>query len=1028
MRLSVTILALVIFSVRGLAQDEPGVQFFEARIRPILADHCYGCHSAGAKKLKGKLFLDSREGVLKGGETGAAIVLGRPEQSRMIEAVGYANVDLQMPPKEKLSDRQIADLTAWVKMGAPWGKGANAAAAATTTTVTKVDTFNLAKRRASHWCWQPVRVQAAPPVHDTAWPRSDIDRFILARLEANHLHPAPSADRRTLIRRVYFDLIGLPPTPAEVEDFVKDAAPDAFEKVVDRLLASPRFGERWGRHWLDLARYAETMGHEFDFAIPNAWRYRDYVIRAFNADVPYDRFLTEQIAGDVLPEPRRSPDGDDESIVGTAFWFFGEDVQAPVDVRQHQADLFDNRIDVFGKSMLGLTIACARCHDHKFDAISTADYYALYGYMKGMRYTQAAVNDRSIEEGARRLDGVKRSLRRAVATKWLAHLDSLVGPLRLTLPADCEDAATLRAGDAPLPGSWFAQGAGFGACEPGDFVVDGDDRHPVVAFPVPSIAHSGLRSTKLEGYFRSQTFTIDKPYLQVQAAGNDARLNVVIDNFVVIRDPIYGGLRRPIKSPTPAWITIDLKMWQGRQAYLELADCSISDPGGPPAPRDGWIQFEQALLSEHASPPRVRSATEKLDDPLPLVRSSLEQWRDGRLAQSTDARRRAAILGEALRKGWLDAPAHDPGIASILDEYHRIEASIPAPLYTPAAADGNTDDEHIFIRGNPKTLGPVVGRRLLTALGGDAEPSRGEPGGSGRLELARRVTDPANPLTARVMVNRVWHHLFGRGIVASVDNFGALGERPSHPELLDYLAHRFVHEDAWSTKRLIREIVLTSTYRQSAAAAPGVGDSAMKSDPTNTLLYRANVRRLEAESIRDLLLSVSGRLDLTMYGPGVQVHLTPFMEGRGRPDRSGPLDGNGRRSIYLDVRRNFLNPMLLAFDTPTPFNTMGRRSVSNVPAQALILMNDPFVLEQAQLWARRALADKSLPPEARLTRMYESAFARPPTQDELRDLLAFIDEQGQAMNVAADQRATNLSIWTAVAHALVNTKEFIFLN
>jgi hypothetical protein len=766
---------------------------------------------------------------------------------------------------------------------------------------------------------------------------------------------AGEADRRTLIRRVTFDLTGLPPSPEDVEAFVADGSADAFGKVVDRLLASPQFGERWGRHWLDLVRYAETLGHEFDYEIANAWRYRDYIVRAFNADVPYDQFVIEHIAGDLVKNPRRSAEGDNESIVGTGFWYLGEEVHSPVDVRQHQADRMDNRIDVFGKTLQGMTIACARCHDHKFDAISTADYYALYGYLKSTRQSQRAVNDRQIGAAVARLLEVKGEIRRVAGAAG----------------SGAATAVLARAGDVELarPGlaGWRFEGAAFSRCEPGDLVMIGGKITPLGGW---ELAHSGLVSTKLEGAVRSPTFEIGRRYLHVLAAGQRSRLNVVIDNYVVIRDPIYGGLKRAIDSSKPAWITIDLDMWKGHQAYVEVVDKSVGDPGGPAGQKDGWAAMGRVVMSDEAKTPSG----------VPEPRASS-----------------VAVDG------------------ALTARYRELEKEIAAPAYVPAACDGPGDDERVFTRGSPKNPGAVVPRRFLEALGATASASAE---GSGRLELARRIGSSENPLTARVMVNRVWHHLFGRGLVASVDNFGVLGERPSHPELLDHLADRFVRE-GWSVKRLIRAIVLSSVYRMSSRAAD---DSAERVDPANVLLHRQNVRRMEAEAIRDAMLAVSGRLDLTMGGPGVSVHITPFMEGRGRPGASGPLDGAGRRSIYVEVRRNFLPPMMLAFDAPTPFSTMGRRSVSNVPAQSLIMMNDPLVAEQARVWAGRVVKERTL--QERVKRMYLEAFARRPSAGELEAVLDFVAIQAKLYGV--DE--SDVKVWGDVAHVLMNAKEFVFVN
>lgn len=996
-------------SLAHAAADESGVQFFESKIRPLFVEKCYACHSTQAKKLKAGLYLDNHEKAFKGGESGAAFVPGSPEKSKLIEAVGYKNEDLQMPPKSRLSDVEIADLTAWVKMGAPWGKDIVSTGAA------KIDEFDLQKRKAAHWLWKPVKPQTAPAVKNAAWAKSDIDRFILSDLEKNNLHPAAPADRRTLIRRVYFDLTGLAPNAEEVEAFINDSSPDAFEKVVDRLLASPQFGERWGRHWMDLVRFAETMGHEFDFPISNAWRYRDYIVRAFNEDLPCNQLITEHVAGDLLLNPRRTPDGNNESIVATGFWFFGEGVQSPVDVKQYQADVFDNRIDVFGKTFLGVTVACARCHDHKFDAISTADYYALYGYMKGTRYSQRAINDHAIATSAESFKPAHEKLRQAIAGHWLSRLDRL----------DAKDFSVstdspLKPGDIDLApdamANWQADAPCFTSAQPGDFVI-GDEKRPVAAFIAPGGISSAAISRKVQGNLRSPDFQIDKRYLHVRVLGAGARLSIVIENFNVIRDPIYGSLKHNIKSDKPAWITVDLKMWHGRQAYLELSNITVPDPAGPASPENAWFAADQAILSDDA---RAPASPEKSVAVLPLLRDTIEQWRDNKLANSTDAAMRVNLLSQALQKGLLDGTT--PAIASLLKEYHRAEQAIPAPLFAVAAADGIAGNEHVFIRGNYKIPGPAVPRRLLEAVCGDGQPP--PPTGSGRLELARRIADPANPLTSRVYVNRIWHHLLGRGIVASTDNFGKLGEPPTNQPLLDYLADHFTKDDNWSTKALIRKIVLSSVYQMSSKSDE-VFDQA---DPENKLLHRANIKRLEGEAIRDHLLQVSGALKLTMGGPSIPVHLTPFMEGRGRPGGSGPLDGAGRRSIYIETRRNFLTPMLLAFDQPLPFNSMGRRSISNVPAQALILMNDPFVLEESKLWAKRTLTQKDLTPQQRLQQMYESAFSRPPTPEEIATLLDFANQQGEQLKIPKEKRLEDPGVWTDIAQSLVNTKEFIFIE
>ncbi|MEZ0267744.1 MAG: PSD1 and planctomycete cytochrome C domain-containing protein [Phycisphaerae bacterium] len=1061
MRIVAGLLGLMIVATAARAADDAdGVAFFEAKIRPVLIEQCYSCHSHQAKKLKAELYMDSREGLLKGGESGPAIVPGDPAKSRLIEAVSYKNVDLLMPPKDKLPEGQIRDLERWVKMGAPWPKG-------DATNVAARDVFDLKKRAGEHWCWQPVKAYAPPAVKDSAWAKDPLDRFVLAKLEEKGLRPAAEAERRAWIRRVTFDLTGLPPKAEDVRAFLADQSSEAHAKVVDRLLASPAYGERWGRHWLDLVRYAETLGHEFDYSIQNAWRYRDYVIRAVNEDVPYDRFVMEHVAGDLIKDERgRMKDEGGKSIrnpqsairdpaVATGFFFLGEGTHSPVDVRLNQAETIDNRVDVLGKAFLGLTVACARCHDHKFDAISTADYYALFGYAKSTRYTQAATNAREITSAAKELEAARDALRRVVAVAWLAKAEAVTAALAEAGkdPKKAKELVSHRVivpeaakGSAFDLGAWFVEGEAFAPVRVGDAVIGEGKRAVAGVIETPATFDGRGRSVRLEGAVRSPTFVIDRKFLNVLAAGQGARINIVVDNFGIIRNPIYGGLQRPLKTDGPAWHAFDLSMWVGHQAYVEVVDKTVGDLSTGGSPRDAWaavyavtaddgarkLERESTPFAPFSRDPKgelqanPQASAVALED----LQQTINAFGDGTLASLPEAGRRTAMLNWAIEKGLLDVT--DERTTQALARLKAAEANVPAPVYAPAAIDGNGVDEYVMIRGNPRNVGPTVPRRFLEALtkkdeggrmkdeaeGASAHPSSFllHPSGSGRLELARRIASRDNPLTARVMVNRVWHHLFGRGLVASVDNFGVLGEKPSHPELLDYLAGRFM-EEGWSVKKLIRALVLSSTYRQSSRSADPAFDEA---DPTNILLHRANVRRLEAEAIRDSLLAISGRLDPTMGGPSVPVHLTAFMDGRGRPGNSGPMNGAGRRSVYQEVRRNFLPPMLLAFDMPQPLGTMGKRSVTNVPAQALILMNDPLVQEQAKLWAKRAIAGEANT-VARVRRMYEEAYGRPATVAEVGAVVAFVER-------SAEDEPDELATWANVAHVLINAKEFVFVE
>jgi hypothetical protein len=1112
------------------AQDAVSAEFFEKKVRPVLVEHCYKCHSADAKKLKGGLRLDSRDGLLRGGDTGPAIVPGNPEKSRLVEAINYKNVDLQMPPKGKLPDAVIADLTDWVKRGAAWPNEQKPTAAA------GKDGIDIQERKKNHWAWQPIKVSPAPIVKHVLWPQSPIDAFLLARMEAKGLKPAGPADRRTLLRRVTFDLTGLPPTPQEIDAFLRDTSSDAFVKVVNRLLDSPQFGERWARHWLDLVRYAESRGHEMDYTTPNAYQYRDYVIRALNADVPYDRFVTEHIAGDLLQRPRLHPkDGFTESILGTGFWFLGEEVHSPVDTRQDEADRFDNRIDVMTKTFLGLTVACARCHDHKFDAITSKDYYALFGFLESSSYRLVRFD--SLEHNrhiARELQGLRErtspnlckaladalqpSARKLSAYLLAAREVLLAGPdddarsgrthaetYRFRLGGVSEsrglDLDTLTAWTSHLvsctaedpfylwahvatraetrePAQFARELARFQAVEAekqraaeagrktAEIIVNYGQENPEwmpddCSFgegptrlgDVHVIAAAGRPQLRLiergaATYDRAWDFL--KPAAgaendpsaigKVLRAGRSIRTPgfalksgklyylvrgmgqayAAVGQHTLINGPLHAQLVSEIKTGGKyRWVPHDLSAYQGQPAHVEFT----AQPGQ---------DFEIAMV--------VQSDQSPLDKADPLVPkltgevSTLEKL----------AARYQCILHEACAKLRKGECAREPGSVHLLQwclmhpeligagpEWTALTKAAELQLAEEkqilgraraesrlalAMLDGSGVDERVFVRGSPKALGEPTPRRFLEALVGPTPLSIAH--GSGRMELARQMTDPQiNPLLPRVMVNRLWHHLFGRGITASVDNFGVMGEPPTHPELLDYLADRFVKE-GWSIKKMIRTLVLTNAYQMDSGSTASTEDA----DPQNLLLHHMRVRRLEGEAVRDAMLAVSGRLDSRMYGPAVPVHLTPFLDGRGRPT-SGPLDGDGRRSLYLAVRRNFLSPLLLTFDTPTPFSTVGRRTVSNVPAQALILMNDPFVHQQAEIWARRVLdAPRTL--EEQVTRMYEAAFGRLPTDIELSTCKSFLEEQAKVQNTKMD----DVPPWKDLAHTLFNVKEFIFLR
>ena len=928
---------------RPRAED---VEFFEKSVRPLLHEQCHSCH--GAAKQKGNLRLDSREAMLRGGDSGPAVVVGHPEKSLIVRAIGYQDDNLRMPPRSKLAAGQIAALRHWIENGLAWPE------AATTSSKAAVATFDL-QERSRHWCWQPLQTSSAPLLPDANGGNA-IDAFLRAKQRSAGIMHVPAADRSMLLRRVTFDLIGLPPTPEEIAAFQSDDRPGAFERVVDRLLASPHYGERWGRHWLDLVRFAETMGHEFDTDIPEAYRYRDYVIRAFNADVPYDQMVLEHVAGDLLPTPRIDPvDGANASIEATAFWSLGEGKHSPVDVRAEEAQRLDNQVDVFSKAFLGLTVSCARCHDHKFDAITTADYYALTSYLLSSHQQMAFVDPPEIfVPGLARLKALQDRLRSLSKLK-----DKPVDSSSFSLPTGVtrfDDFA--KAGFA----HWYVSGMAFGSGPTNSAtpVLHVNDQAKLVLV-LPGVVHSGLLGDHLEGALRSESFTIANKFIWFHVGGKGGQVSLIIDGFQKIQDPIYGGLRFTTNTgETRVWRAMDVSMWQGHRAYIDLAD------DGP-----GYLTIDAIAVGDKPPGDPMARAAPPIELPAELLK------------ELTAAKKEA-------------------------------EKSLPRPSRLPALEDATPWPAHINIRGNPNSFGATAPARFLEVFTGrpDAQASCG-----GRLDLARQMLTHGRALLSRVMVNRLWKEHFGEGLVRTPDNFGRLGEPPSDPELLDYLASEFIR-GGWSIKHMHRLMLLSEAYQQANEPAPVT----LVKDPQNRLVSYQPIRRLEAECIRDAILGVSGRLDNRLYGPSVAPFLNPHMAGRGRPGSSGPLDGAGRRSIYVNVRRNFLSPLLVAFDYPVPFTTMGRRMSSNVPAQALIMLNDPFVVGQAKVWADRVLQGPARNPSERISQLYLEAFGRPATPQEIDAANAFVNPLSDS-----DRLADQHDRWADFCHVLLNVKEFIFV-
>jgi len=1102
--------------------------FFEKRVRPVLVQHCYECHSANSKKLGGNLRLDTRGGLRRGGDTGPAIVAGEPKKSLLLQAVDYADDSLQMPPAGKLPAEAIADLRRWIQDGAVDPRTDEAAPP--TADAVPDWAATLAARR-TWWSLQPVKKGAIPAATDPASNMQPVDRFIVARLTKDSLALAAPTDPRTLIRRLSLVVTGLPPTAEEVEAFANSKNLDeAYAALVDRKLASPHFGERWARHWMDVVRFSETHGNEWNYEVHHAWRYRDYLIRAFNADVPYDQFIREHIAGDLLPKSRiNASEKINESVIGTAFYRFGEvNHDDCIGLRQIGYDLADNQLDTLTKAFQATTVACARCHDHKIDAISARDYHATLGILRSSRLVSHTIdlpgaNDKRLAK----LRALKKQIRPLLAEAWkldiadfqdymaaartgdakrndpnnsqpldaarverwkkflalkdappgdpfelwrtmarepiadkqafAAKWESMIAAQRKLAKVRAEDGkkftvwARFNAGYA-LP--WEKRGMGLKSSESGEPVIasDGDG---FVANLLPAGFHTHSDSDKLNGTLRSPLLPTTGKYISFQVIGRGSSAVRLVSNHCQLNYKNY----RALTSDEPTWVTFPMPEDRAElRTYAELMTMldnpkfpdQLSALGGDKANyRLPWDQaagdrrshfgIMQVVVHDDPQPPQptldhLYPFLDKINTPSEMVDLEgsyarwlgilLDDWKDEN-TQDDDLRWLAPLLKHDLLSnsakvvGSLGVEFEDlRNIEKLVTEYRKIEAEIESPRVIPGIGDfGPGFDQPVFIRGDWQRKGPAAPRGYLEVLGADVFKS---PKGSGRLQLAERIASPDNPLTARVMVNRVWHHLFGAGLVRTVDDFGRIGDLPSHPELLDFLAARFVEED-WSVKQLIRQIVLSQTFR--ASASPSA--QAREIDPENRLLSHFPARRLEAEAIRDSILAASGRLDSTLFGPSIQ----PYRETANNDRRlfPGPLDGAGRRSIYIKFNLMESPKFLSAFNLPGGKVAQGRRDATQVPAQALALMNDPFVLQQADVWAQRLCKSSPTSIAARIDAMFRTAYGRTPSSDEAAAFTMMITELTKLHGVGDGKLLESVPVWRDAAHALFTTEEFIYV-
>ncbi len=1302
MRRFLAIIAFVSAYLPAAPLKPEDIEFFESKIRPVLVAECYECHDA--KKQKGDLRLDYRDGLLKGGEEGAAIVPGDAKKSILIQSMDYSHETLQMPKKRpKLDAKIVADFVQWINRGAP---DPRTKAPDDSITATWSDLLTVRK---NWWSFQPVVVPPVPAGKSA----SPIDRFLDAKIVAAGITPSVQADKATLIRRATYVLTGLPPSPAEIASFEADASADAFAKVVDRLLASPRYGEHFARHWMDLVRYADTHGSEGDPTIPQAWRYRDYLIRAFNTDVPYDQFIREQIAGDLLKSPRINTEEKlNESALGTGHFRMIEHGFQPVDTIDEQVRNVDNQIDVVSKTFLGLTVSCARCHDHKFDAISQADFYAFYGIFASTRPGQVTVDSPDkLNENRERLIELKQAIRKELASQWrqqaedipqaikrlranavervqlqteLNKLDAalnaddfrrrlkadkgagpapshwwtfeqdgrdLVGKLdaklnsgavikngRLILDgdkafaetgptsenltaktleawvalstldqrgggvitvesigggifdslvfaerqkakwmagsnnsvrtqnvdgptetakagelthlaivyqpdgrielyrngkpygtgyaptnekaalhtfaqdktrllfgrrhtgggnaflrgeleearlygfaltsaqvADSFRAGTLRGDLSPVAtkddklddiraqaaelraklaaikssdgkldesskseedpthplhastflrvglqpkkakdprsekpdwtlsdrssSAWLRHGNGIEArFTPGEFRVEtqGPD---AIKHILPSGLNSHLLSTKHNAVLTSPRFKVTTDFISIQAMGHGATVRLITDNYPIGNS----GNRFPkaaINSDRPVWVTLDTAYRKGSSAYLEftMPDDSTRPEGKEAA--TGTYGVRQVVFHAAGAGPTPGEAIVVQAPQLKTVEDVVIALTEAAYAWGRDEANeaQAALLDESLRHGLLDAKISlSPRLSTLTAEYRKLETQLSPPRRAPGLWEDLGFDQELMVRGDYKKPAAAIPRRYLEAFDTKAFATSG----SGRLELAEKLASPDNTLTSRVMVNRLWHHTFGRGLVGTVDNFGRLGDQPTHSELLDYLSKQFV-DQKWSVKTLLRELLLSEAFQRSSLPTA----SAQTKDANNDLLSHTRVRRLEGEALRDSLITFAGKMEHRMYGPGDNAIAAPREQVR--------------RSVYLTIKRNTLNPLITTFDGPKPFTTVGRRDATNVPAQSLTLLNSLFVIDAAKQWA--ATLDRNQPDAAKVDTLFVQALARPATAAE----------QTAAARYLADLKLTHadkpVMVWQDFAQSVLNLKEFIYLK
>ena len=933
MRIFLPLLLGFVVSLPSLpAQDAEAAEFFEKRIRPVLANKCQACHNSGLKTAG--LDLSSAEGFAKGGQSGPVVAGEEPAESRFLEVIRYRE-RIKMPPGGKLPEDEIASLAAWVETGAHW-PGAPVMDAPSIA-AERGDRFTAEEW--SFWAFQKVRDPEPPQVKDVDWVRSPVDRFVLARLEAADLRPAAPASRLAWLRRASYDLTGLPPSEERIADFLSDDSPRAFEKVVDRLLASPRYGERWGRHWLDVARYADSTGNDEDHRYPYAWRYRDYVVEAFNQDRPYDEFLTEQLAGDLV-HPAESVEKRRRGIVATGFLALGPKALAQQDKQRMLYDVWDEQLDVVSKGFLGLTVTCARCHDHKFDPIPTQDYYSLLGMFASTRSFTA----------------MGKTVSKLLFTplvpdhEYQAYKDhkESIGNKKIEVEdvADQELQAYVSKLSPRLADYMRAAGRAGGPAEAEALAAENDLEAPILRKWIAYLQPREIRRPHLDEWR--------------QASAAD-------------RDQTADAYQKRFQERLEEW-NETLKKWRERVRRM------LQEMNMPPPPKPTFEPGRDRFFHE------VYFAGK---GPFFLEEKAQEK------VFSQESNRLLALYRQELKK---------------------LEETLPPePAMACAVEEGDAVRQRVFIRGDYNNLGEEAPKRFpLVLAGAEREPISG---GSGRMELALWLTGPEHPLTARVMVNRIWQWHFGQGLVRTPNNFGKLGTPPTHPQLLDYLARRFIRE-GWSIKKMHRLIMSSATYRMGNETTPEKNPR----DPQNQLLSRFERRRLEVEEIRDGLLSMDGSLDLTMGGT-LQTGFGTDTENSN--DRlSLKPETVHRRMVYLPLRRANLPALLNLFDFGDATTSMGKRLHTNVAPQALFMMNSEFVAHRARNLAAR-LEQEETDSAKRIDRAYLITLNRMPEVEERQAALAYL---GDFTGKFGGPQASGLDAWGSYCRILMGSNDFMYVD